>query len=49
MSVRRTCIAGRFYEGELLYYTTSHDVLPGRRLVSFVGYAAILFAREGGS
>jgi AmmeMemoRadiSam system protein B len=32
--------------GILLQYTTSHDVMPDRRMSSFVGYGAILFPKE---
>jgi AmmeMemoRadiSam system protein B len=32
--------------GVLLRYTTSHDVMPERRMTSFVGYGAILFPKE---
>lgn len=32
--------------GTLLHYTTSHDVMPERRMSSFVGYAAIAYGKS---
>lgn len=32
--------------GTLLHYTTSHDVMPERKMQSFVGYAAIAYGKS---
>jgi AmmeMemoRadiSam system protein B len=40
------CWALGVKSGTLLGYTTSHDVMPERRMSSFVGYAAIAYGRE---
>lgn len=40
------CWALGVKRGTLLGYTTSHDVMPERRMSSFVGYAAIGYAKE---
>jgi AmmeMemoRadiSam system protein B len=39
------CRARGADRGMLLHYTTSHDVMPERRMSSFVGYAAIVFGK----
>ena len=39
------CWALGVTRGTLLGYTTSHDVMPERKMSSFVGYAAIAYAR----